>query len=63
MQNNMKKLIKTLIYFFSPEDSSAPFRTGTLSFGIEPEAVGMGSVKALFWLMNLILLLIGLSYL
>ncbi len=59
-------LIKTLAvitYFFTPEDSSTPIQSGTISFDIKPEKIGLGSAKALFWVMNSVLFLMLISLL
>ncbi|MBT3177620.1 MAG: hypothetical protein HOG03_02385 [Desulfobacula sp.] len=52
MKTSLKKVIQVLIYFFTPEDSTAPIHKPTISFNIESGMVGIGSAKALFWLMN-----------
>ena len=46
------KIIKVIIYFFTPEDSATPIHNGIISFKIESDMVGIGSAKALFWVMN-----------
>jgi len=52
MKTSLKKIMEVIIYFFTPEDSTAPVHNPGISFNIEPGMVGLGSAKALFWLMN-----------
>ena len=52
MKTSLKKIMEVIIYFFTPEDSTAPVHKPSISFNIEPGMVGLGSAKALFWLMN-----------
>lgn len=56
-------IIKITIYFFTPEDSSTPIQNTTISFNIESDMVGIGSAKALFWVMNSIIIVHLLSLL
>jgi hypothetical protein len=57
------KIIEIIIYFFTPEDSATPIHHPTISFNIESDMVGIGSAKALFWVMNPIILMYLLSLL
>ncbi len=52
MKTLFSKIAEVLIYFFTPEDSSTPIHTGIISFNIETDAFGIGTAKALFWVMN-----------
>lgn len=49
MKKLMTKIKKTMIYFFTPEDSTAPAGLGSLSFDFSRDSLNLGSVKALFW--------------
>ncbi|WDP92003.1 MAG: hypothetical protein HUN04_20695 [Desulfobacter sp.] len=53
------KLIETLIYFFTPEDSSAMAGNGNLSFDFSLSDLGLGSLKAMFWVLGAV----GIMYL
>ena len=57
------KTVAVIKYFFTPEDSSTPIQRGVISFDIKPERLGIGSAKALFWVLNSILFLMLLSLL
>jgi hypothetical protein len=52
MKALLSKITKIIIYFFTPEDSATPIHNGIISFNIESDMVGIGSAKALFWVMN-----------
>ncbi len=52
MKALLNKIMKVIVYFFTPEDSSTPIHNVTISFNIESDMVGIGSAKALFWVMN-----------
>lgn len=52
MKELFGKIPEVIRYFFTPEDSSTPFHNVTISFNIESDMVGIGSAKALFWVMN-----------
>lgn len=58
MKDQIKKLLNVIIYFFTPEDSATPIQNSTLSFNIEYDMIGIGSAKAIFWVLNSI----GLMY-
>lgn len=63
MKTLIRNLMGIIIYFFSPEDSGRPVRHGYLSFTIDPGNIGMGSAKALFWVMNAAILVYLLTLL
>jgi hypothetical protein len=63
MKALIKKIGTIIIYFFTPEDSATPIRTGYLSFNIESDVIGIGSVKALFWVMNTMIFMYLISLL
>ncbi len=52
MKTYMNKIMEVVIYFFTPEDSATPIQNSIISFNIEHDAIGIGSAKALFWVMN-----------
>lgn len=60
----MTKYINTIIavvkYFFTPEDSDRP-SLGSLTFSVDHQAIGIGSAKALFWVVNATLIVTLLS--
>lgn len=57
MKEYINKIIRILIYFFTPEDSATLTRNGIFSYKIERGTIGLGSIKALFWVMNAMILL------
>lgn len=63
MKTTLKKIMQVMIYFFTPEDSSAPVHKPSISFNIEPGMVGIGSAKAVFWLMNSMIFMVLISLL
>jgi len=63
MKALLNKITEVIIYFFTPEDSSTPFHNVTISFNIESDMVGIGSAKALFWVMNSMIFVCLLSLL
>ncbi|MBU8848868.1 MAG: hypothetical protein KOO65_11760 [Desulfobacterales bacterium] len=63
MKAFLKKITNVIIYFFTPEDSSTPIHNVTISFNIESDMVGIGSAKALFWVMNSIIFVYLISLL
>lgn len=48
----MNTFIGTVIYFFTPEDSSAMAGNGNLSFDFSLADLGAGSLKAMFWILG-----------
>jgi len=52
MRTELKKIMAVIIYFFTPEDSATPIHKTNISFNIEPDMMGIGTAKALFWVMN-----------
>ncbi len=52
MKSSFNKIMDVIIYFFTPEDSTAPIHKPVISFNVKSDMVGLGSVKALFWLLN-----------
>jgi len=52
MKVQLNKIMEVIIYFFTPEDSATPIQKGIISFDIQPDRLGIGSAKALFWVMN-----------
>ncbi len=63
MKTYMSKIMKIIVYFFTPEDSATPIHSNSLSFHIEQDAIGIGSAKALFWVMNAMILMMIISIL
>lgn len=63
MKNLFRTITTVVIYFFTPEDSATPIHNPTISFNIESDMVGIGSAKALFWVMNSIIFVHLLSLL
>ncbi len=65
MNQMIKKAIAIIIYFFTPEDTSQT-NYGHLSIAFKPDSDdlgfrGLGSAKALFWIVNGILIFYLLS--
>ncbi len=56
MKKIFKKIWAILIYFFTPEDSERQIDQGFISFNIDADSLNLGSVKAIFWLVNAIVL-------
>lgn len=50
------KILKTLFYFFTPEDSATPIQNRVACFNFNASHMGIGSAKALFWVMNSMIL-------
>ena len=50
---------KTIAFFFTPEDSSAMAGQGNISFDLSLSDLGLGSLKALFWVLGAV----GIMYL
>lgn len=48
-----------MIYFLTPEDSSAMAGQGNLSFNLRLSDLGLGSIKAMFWILGAV----GIMYL
>jgi hypothetical protein len=48
----MQKIMEIIRYFFTPEDSATPIQRSVFSFSIEAGRIGIGSAKALFWVMT-----------
>jgi len=46
----MKKIWDTMVYFFTPEDTTALAEQGNIS--IDDWRLDMGSLKVLFWVLN-----------
>lgn len=63
MKDIINKIFKVLVYFFTPEDSATPIQRGNISFTIEQDMIGIGSAKALFWVMNSVILMYFISLL
>lgn len=59
MKNFTHKIKQIMIYFFTPEDSSAMDSQGNLSFNLRLSDLGLGSVKAMFWILGAV----GVMYL
>lgn len=57
MKNISRRLMKLVIYFFTPVDSTQPFRSGRLSADINFSDLDLGAAKALFWVINVWLIL------
>ena len=59
----MKKLItairEMMVFFFTPEDSTAMAGQGNITFDISTKDLNLGSAKALFWVLGTM----GLFYL
>ena len=57
MKNSiLNNITKIMVYFFTPEDSATPIWHGSSSYNIESDIHGIGATKALFWVMNSVLL-------
>ncbi len=52
MKALMNKINQAMMYFFTPEDSSAMAGQGNLSFDLCLSDLGLGSLKALFWILG-----------
>ena len=63
MKDYLYNIIRVIVYFFTPEDSATPIQSGTISFRIEHDTIGIGSAKALFWVMNSMILMYLISLL
>ncbi len=63
MKPYMNKIMEVIIYFFTPEDSATPIQRGIISFNIEHDSIGIGSAKALFWVMNAMVFMMFISML
>jgi len=59
MKELMNRINQTMIYFFTPEDSSAMAGQGNISFDLSLSDLGLGSLKALFWVLGAV----GIMYL
>ena len=59
----LNKTLKIIAYFFTPEDSATPIWHGSSSYNIEHDIHGIGATKALFWVLNSVLLVYLLSLL
>lgn len=59
MKELMNRINQTMIYFFTPEDSSAMAGQGNLSFDFSLSDFGLGSLKAVFWVLGAV----GIMYL
>ncbi len=57
----LKNIMTIIAYFFTPEDSATPIWHGSISYNIESDLHGIGATKALFWIMNSILLICLIS--
>ena len=55
----MNRINQTMVYLFTPEDSSAMAGQGNLSFDFSLSDLGIGSLKALFWILGAV----GIMYL
>ncbi|MCP3941610.1 MAG: hypothetical protein GY710_09035 [Desulfobacteraceae bacterium] len=56
MKNRFKKIFRVLIYFFTPEDSEKQIDHGFISFNIDSANLNIGTAKAIFWLINTMIL-------
>ncbi len=63
MKNILNNIIKIITYFFTPEDSATPIWHGSSSYNIEYDIKGIGATKALFWVLNSVMLIFLLSLL
>ena len=59
----LNKIIRVFTYFFTPEDSATPIWHGSSSYNIEYDIKGIGATKALFWVINSVLLIYLISLL
>jgi len=59
MKELMNRINQTMVYLFTPEDSSAMAGQGNLSFDFSLSDLGIGSLKALFWILGAV----GIMYL
>jgi len=56
MKEIFKKIWDVLVYFFTPEDSERQIAHGFISFNIDADSLNLGAAKAIFWLVNAIVL-------
>jgi hypothetical protein len=63
MKEYINTITRIMVYFFTPEDSATPIQNSTISFNIEHDMIGIGSAKALFWVMNSMILMVLISLL
>lgn len=57
MENKQPTMMDVIKYFFTPEDSGRTLDNTDLSFTVDSSSIGLGTAKALFWVMNAGLLL------
>ena len=56
MKEMLKKILDVIIYFFTPEDSEKQISHGFIAFNIDSNSLNLGAAKAVFWLINAIVL-------
>ncbi len=56
MKEMLKKILDVMIYFFTPEDSERQIPNGFIAFNIDSNCLNLGAAKAIFWLINAIVL-------
>ncbi len=59
MKKIMNQLFEVVVYFFTPEDSTAKAGPGNISINMGGSSLDMGSLKAIFWVVGTM----GLFYL
>ncbi len=63
MKSFINQFFNVMIYFFTPEDSSTRAKNGIISFKFDSSMFDLGSLKALFWVMNAMILICLISML
>jgi len=56
MKKILNKIFHVMVYFFTPEDSEKQVNHGFISFNIDATSLNLGAAKAIFWLINAIVL-------
>ncbi len=56
MKEMLNKILDVIIYFFTPEDSERQVSHGFIAFNIDADCLNLGAAKAIFWLINAIVL-------
>ena len=59
MNKPMNTIRQMMVFFFTPEDSTAMAGQGNITFELSRKNLNMGSAKALFWVLGTM----GLFYL
>jgi hypothetical protein len=56
MKEILNKICHIMVYFFTPEDSERQIGHGFIAFNIDADSLNLGAAKAIFWLVNAIVL-------